>query len=89
MFLGSLDGLHDYSIINKDTRARHLYRKGVAAAAVETPKFDTGSWSLYSLNGERSDRHYHDLTIYFLNKLCKNTRKAVFCKTRDKFKSYE
>jgi hypothetical protein len=89
MFLGSLDGLHDYSIINKDRHARHLYRKGVAAAMVETPKFDTGSWSLYSLSGERSDAHYHDLTIYFLDKLCKDTKKDVFCDTRDKFKSYE
>jgi hypothetical protein len=89
MFLGSLDGLHDYSIINNDRHARHLYRKGVAAAMVETPKFDTGSWSLYSLNGERSDQHYHDLTIYFLDKLCKDTKKDVFCDTRDKFKSYE
>ncbi|MBJ7355058.1 MAG: hypothetical protein JHC98_09550 [Thermoleophilaceae bacterium] len=89
MFLGSLDGLHDYSIINNDRHARHLYRKGVAAAMVETPKFDTGSWSLYSLSGERSDAHYHDLTIYFLDKLCKDTKKDVFCDTRDKFKSYK
>jgi hypothetical protein len=88
MFLGSLDGLHDYSVINKDEHARHIYRKGVAAAMVETPKFDTGSWSLYSLNGERTDQHYHELTIFFLDKLCKNTHKAVFCDTRDKFKSY-
>jgi hypothetical protein len=89
MFLGSLDGLHDYAIINNDRHARSLYKKGVAAAMVETPKFDTGSWSLYSLSGERSDAHYHDLTIYFLNKLCKSTKKDVFCDTRDKFESYK
>jgi hypothetical protein len=88
MFLQSLDGLHDYSIIGKDNHARHLYRKGIAAAKVETPMFDTGSWSLYSLNGEKTDMHYHLLTIQFLDKLCKNTRMSVFCDTRDKFKSY-
>ncbi|MBJ7459565.1 MAG: hypothetical protein JHD02_10290 [Thermoleophilaceae bacterium] len=88
MFLGSLDGLHDYAIINNDRRARVLYKKGVESAAVVTPKFDTGSWSLYSLSGERSTEHYHDLTISFLDKLCKATKKDVFCETRDKFKSY-
>lgn len=89
MFLGSLDGLRDYSIINKDRNARKLYLKGIESAANVTPKFDTGSWSLYSLSGERSNAHYHDLTIYFLDKLCKNTRKDVFCDTRDKFRSYK
>ena len=64
-----------------------LYKKGLAAAKVVTPKFDTGSWSLYSLSGERSDAHYHDLTIYFLDKLCKDTKEDVFCDTRDKFES--
>jgi hypothetical protein len=89
MFLGSLDGLHDYSIINDDKNARRLYKKGVASAKTVTPKFDTGSWSLYSLSGERSDAHYHDLTIYFLDKLCKDTKEDVFCDTRDKFRSYK
>lgn len=89
MFLGSLDGLRDYSIINKDRKARKLYLKGIDSAANVTPKFDTGSWSLYSLSGERSNSHYHDLTIYFLDKLCKNTRKDVFCDTRDKFRRYK
>lgn len=88
MFLQSLDGLHDYSIIANDRHARVLYRKGVAAAKVETPMFDTGSWSLYSLNGERTDLHYHLLTIQFLDKLCKDTKDDVFCDTRDRFKSY-
>ncbi|MBI2692282.1 MAG: hypothetical protein HYX29_10110 [Solirubrobacterales bacterium] len=89
MFLGALDGLRDYAVIDSNRNARRLYRKGVAAAKVETPKFDTGSWSLYSLRGERSNSLYHDLTIYFLDKLCKNTKENVFCDTRDKFRSYK
>jgi hypothetical protein len=88
MFLSSVDALHDYALINNDRHARHLYRKGVAAAKKETPMFDTGSWSLYSLNGEKTDLHYHLLTIEFLDKLCKDTHQKVFCNTRDKFKSY-
>ena len=88
MFLQSLNGLRDYSLIADDRRARVLYKKGLEAARVETPKFDTGSWSLYSLNGEKSDLHYHLLTIGFLDSLCKATKEAVFCDTRDNFKSY-
>lgn len=88
MFLQSLNGLRDYSQIADDRRARVLYKKGLAAARAETPKFDTGSWSLYSLNGEKSDLHYHLLTIGFLDTLCKATKEAVFCDTRDNFKSY-
>ena len=75
-------------MIANDRNARVLYKKGIAAAIVETPKFDTGSWSLYSLSGERDDVHYHLLTISFLDTLCKDTKEDVFCSTRDKFKSY-
>lgn len=88
MFLQSIDSLHDYSLITNNRRGRYLFRMGVNAARVETPKFDTGSWSLYSLNGEKSDRAYHELTIGFLDKICKDTKEPVFCKTRDKFQSY-
>lgn len=88
MFLQGLIGLHDYSIIADDRHARIVYKKGIAAALKETPMFDTGSWSLYSLNGEKTDLHYHLLTIDFLNTLCKDTKEDVFCDTRDKFKSY-
>lgn len=88
MFLQSIDAIHDFAIITNNRKGRWLFAQGVAAAKVETPKFDTGSWSLYSLSGEKSDLHYHLLTITFLSKLCKDTKEDVFCDTRDKFQSY-
>lgn len=88
MFLQSLNGLRTYYVLSGDSRARRSFRLGVAAAKVETPEFDTGSWSLYSLGGPKTDLHYHLLTIEFLNDLCKSTKEQVFCDTRDKFKSY-
>lgn len=88
MFLQSLNGMRTYYVLADDKKMRRVYRKGVAAAIVETPQFDTGSWSLYSLGGEKTDLHYHLLTIQFLNTLCKNTKEPVFCTTRDKFRSY-
>lgn len=87
-FLQGLIGLRGYARIAHDRKARSLYMKGLVAARAEVPMFDTGSWSLYSLNGEKDDLHYHLLTISFLNHLCKYTREAVFCDTRDRFKSY-
>lgn len=88
MFLQSIDAIHDFALITNDRKGRYLYRQGIEAARVETPKFDTGSWSLYSLGGPRSDLHYHELTITFLSKVCKDTKDAVFCETRDKFQRY-
>jgi hypothetical protein len=88
MFVQSLNSLRSYSLLTGDKRMRRMYIKGVQAAKVEAPKFDTGSWSLYSLSGEKSDMHYHLLTIEFMNELCKNTRDDTICGVRDRFKSY-
>lgn len=88
MFLSSLDGLRSFALIADNRRGRYLYQRGLDNARTITPKFDTGSWSLYSLDGQKSDAHYHQLTITFLDKICDYTGEDVFCKTRDRFKSY-
>lgn len=88
MFLQSLNGLRTYYVLANDAKARRTFRLGLAAAITEAPMFDTGSWSLYSLGGPKTDLHYHLLTIQFLDDLCKSTKEQVLCDTRDKFKSY-
>jgi len=88
MFLQAIDAIHDYALITNDRQGRVLYKRGVAAALKETPEFDTGSWSLYSLGGEKSTVAYHELTITFLGYLCDDTHDAVFCDTRDRFQKY-
>jgi hypothetical protein len=88
MFLSSLHGIHDYAQNSDDKNGRRLFQKGVDAALVEAPKFDTGSWSKYSLSGEMTDRHYHDLTITFLGQVCHDSKEKLFCNLRDKFASY-
>lgn len=88
MFLSSLHGLHDYAQNTDDKNGWRLFNEGVKAALVEAPKFDTGSWSLYSLSGERSDTHYHNLTITFLGQVCHDSDEKLFCNLRDKFASY-
>ena len=88
MFLQSLDGLHDYSVITGDQQAWDLYSQGLIAARRETVASDTGAWSLYSLGGPESPLSYHELVIGFLSNLCDETTEAVFCGTRDNFQAY-
>jgi hypothetical protein len=70
-FIQALNGLWDYQDVAGDSRAKALFLQGEADARREVPKFDTGSWSLYSLKPkERSDSSYHDLLTGFLEGLC-------------------
>ncbi|MBI5310962.1 MAG: hypothetical protein HZB14_08085 [Actinobacteria bacterium] len=88
MFLQSLDGLHDYSIITDDAKAWDLYREGLKGARRDTTDSDTGAWSLYSLRGSESSLHYHQLVTGFLAKLCDETKEDIFCGTRSNFADY-
>ncbi|MBK5231298.1 MAG: hypothetical protein JJE27_09025, partial [Thermoleophilia bacterium] len=88
MFLQSLDGLHDYSLITDDAKAWDLYREGLKGARRDTADSDTGAWSLYSVGGSESDLHYHQLVTDFLLKLCGETSEDVFCSTRAHFDAY-
>lgn len=87
-FLQGLIGLRAYGRNSGDKGAMALYEKGLVAARKEVPMFDTGSWSLYSLDGKKDSPGYHQLTISFLDKLCDYTKEAVFCGTRDRFVRY-
>jgi hypothetical protein len=83
-FLQSIIGLYDYTRLTNDPRARALYEAGEAQARVETPLYNTGAWSLYSLERE-SDLSYHKLTRDFLRRLCQRLDTAVYCDTADAF----
>lgn len=88
MFLQSLDGLHDYSIITDDQNAWRLYREGLKAARRDTRASDTGAWSLYSVRGRESTLSYHNLVTGFLEKLCGSTKETIFCATHTNFVGY-
>ncbi|MBI4896925.1 MAG: hypothetical protein HY827_00990 [Actinobacteria bacterium] len=88
MFLQSLDGLHDFSIITNDEKAWDLYREGLKAARRETADSDTGAWSLYNVGGHEASLNYHNLVIGFLRKICDETKEDIFCNTREHFSSY-
>ena len=83
-FLQSVIGLYDVAELTGDPRAQSLYSAGEAQARVETPRYNTGNWSLYSLARE-SDLGYHKLTRDFLKRLCDRIGTAVYCDTAKAF----
>ena len=86
-FLQAVIGLHDFAQLTGDARARSLFEQGDAEARREVPLFDTGVWSLYSLERE-SDLGYHRLVRDFLERLCDRTAAEVYCQTAARFTSY-
>ena len=83
-FLQSVIGLYDFAQLTGDQRAQSLYASGEAQARVETPRYNTGAWSLYSQSRE-SDLGYHKLTRDFLQRLCDRLGTAVYCDTARAF----
>ena len=83
-FLQSIIGLYDFAQLTGDQHAQSLYATGEAEARAETPRYDTGSWSLYSQSRE-SDLSYHKLLRDFLKGLCSRLGTAVYCDTAQAF----
>jgi hypothetical protein len=83
-FLQSVIGLYDFAQSTGDPRAQALYESAEAEARVETPRYNTGAWSLYSLSRE-SDLGYHKLTRDFLTRLCDRLATPVYCDTAQAF----
>jgi hypothetical protein len=86
-FLQAVIGLHDFAKASGDARAQALFEQGDAEARREVPLFDTGVWSLYSLDRE-SDLGYHRLVRDFLERLCERTAADVYCATAQRFTGY-
>lgn len=80
-FVQSLVGLYDFGRLAQDATAQKLFAQGEAAARREVPRFDTGSWSLYSRGASthESDLNYHRVLIDFLSSLCDRTAQATYC----------
>jgi hypothetical protein len=74
-FIQAVVGLYDYTQITKDPLGLKLFEDGDGQARVETPRFDTGAWSMYDQYSE-SNLNYHELLTEFLQHLCERTRKG-------------
>ena len=68
----------------RPARAGPVRERARPQARVETPRYNTGAWSLYSLSRE-SDLGYHKLTRDFLQRLCDRLGTPVYCDTAQAF----
>lgn len=100
-FIQSLVGLYEYAKLTGDPEGQALFEAGDAEARAETPRYDTGSWSLYDQHVE-SDLSYHELLAEFLEHLCQRTNAGeplaathtpidgdrVYCTTAEHLRQY-
>ena len=68
-------GLYEYARSTHSTVAARLFAEGDAQARVETPRYNTGYWSLYDQYGE-STLNYQIVLAEFLRHLCRLTREG-------------
>jgi D-glucuronyl C5-epimerase C-terminus len=103
-FVQSLNGLFDYTKLTGDAAGAPLFAAGEAQLRAALGAFDTGAWSLYSLQRE-APLSYHQLVIVFLRNLCKRLGEApelaasgipapvadpaIYCAAADRFTAYE
>ncbi|HEY1451309.1 MAG TPA: D-glucuronyl C5-epimerase family protein, partial [Solirubrobacteraceae bacterium] len=74
-FIQAVVGIYDYTQITQDPLGQKLFEAGDAEARAETPRYDTGAWSMYDQFSE-SNLNYHELLTEFLQHLCERTRKG-------------
>jgi hypothetical protein len=100
-YIQSLVGLYEYAKLTGDAEGQALFEAGDANARAETPRYDTGAWSLYDQHSE-SDLSYHELLAEFLEHLCERTKTgepqatvhtpipgdAIYCTTATHFREY-
>jgi hypothetical protein len=79
----------DYAAVSGDPAADALANRLTAAAHAQLARFDTGYWSLYSLDGDESPLDYHDYVITLLRRLATRTADATWREVADRFQSYE
>jgi hypothetical protein len=87
--LQSAISVGDYAQISGNTGAAGLAAQLTAAAEALLPRFDTGYWSLYSLNGKESTLSYHDYVVTLLKRLAGRSGDTTWSDYAARFQSYE
>jgi hypothetical protein len=87
--LQAVISIGDYAQISGNTGAAGLAAQLQATAAALLPKFDTGYWSLYSLQGKESPLSYHDYVVSLLKRLATRTGDTTWSDFATRFQTYE
>jgi hypothetical protein len=87
--LQAVISIGDYAQISGNTGAAGLAAQLQAAALALLPKFDTGYWSLYSLEGKEAPLGYHDYVVSLLKRLATRTGDTTWSDFATRFQGYE
>src|SRR4051812_48818403 len=83
--LQTVVSLQDYVTQTNDQAAAALAAQLQAAAIGMLPRFDTGAWSLYSLNGAEAPLNYHKYVVRLLTILARRTPDATLASYAQRF----
>ena len=88
----ALWGIRDVGLALRDDEAREQFERGLHSLATNLHRFDTGSWSLYSLFphpiSNRASSFYHDLHVNQLTAMQLLAPRPEFEQTRDRWAGY-
>ena len=88
-FAQTLNGLYDfYLLAGHDEHALRLFQEGDRSMRLEMPRYDTGSWTRYSLGGPEASLDYQRLTVQVLSHLCARSHIDFYCRYAKRFKGY-
>jgi D-glucuronyl C5-epimerase-like protein len=77
-----------YGKLSQDAEAAGLGDRLAATALALLPRFDTGSWSLYSLGGAEAPLNYHRYVVSLLKTLAQRTEDPAWTSWYQRFNRY-
>jgi hypothetical protein len=86
--LQSVVSLRAYAKMTGDAGAKDLAMRELRVAARLLPRFDTGSWSLYSLGGAAAPMKYHLYVVDLLRTLAAKTGAPIWSRYATRFTRY-
>ena len=81
--------LGQFGITMHDTSAMRMYSRGIDALKYYTPRYDTGTWTLYSLTQGLNTVQYHAFCIQLLDALFAQSGDEWFKTTADRWRTYK
>jgi D-glucuronyl C5-epimerase-like protein len=88
-FAQSLNGLYDFYLLSGgNEHALRLFNEGDRSMRREMPRYDTGSWTRYSLGGPLASPDYQGLTVDVLTHLCARSHIDFYCRYAKRFRGY-
>jgi hypothetical protein len=87
--LQSIVSLLEYVELTDDGGARAFTERMLTATRELLPQFDTGCWSLYSLDGSNASPSYHSYHIRLLRRLARLTDDPLWQETAGRWAGYQ